>query len=94
MPLHTGLCEHAARQVDWPRVLCEYDVRFLALDVEADVDLLQRFQSHPDWTVDIEDGGAVLLTRRHANGLAHNKAGQTAPEGWQSGVVSARSPGS
>jgi len=48
---------------DWSGVLDEYGVQFLALDRYGDSDLLNLFRSQPGWTVDFEDGEAVLFIR-------------------------------
>ena len=50
-------------QRDWPTVLDSYGVQFLAVDVNSDGDLLQRFQEEPQWSVDFEDGDSVLFAR-------------------------------
>ncbi len=76
MPRHDGLSQQTEGPVDWPGVLDEYEVRFLALDIDADGELLQLFQSHPEWTLDTEDGGAVLMAHSHAAHHDHNQAGQ------------------
>jgi len=47
----------------WLRGLDEYDVRFLVLDLDSDRKLVEFFQSQPGWTVDFEDGEAVLFVR-------------------------------
>lgn len=48
---------------DWPRILDEHGVRFLALDRHGDRNLVRFFRSHPGWMVDYEDGEAVLFAR-------------------------------
>ena len=48
---------------DWPTVLDEYGVQFLVLDRHDDSDLLELFQSQPGWTVDFEDGEAIIFAR-------------------------------
>ena len=73
MPLNGRLTQKSDQSVDWPRVLREYRVRFLALDIQADADLLQLFRFHPEWSVDTEDGEEVLLTRRPANLRIYNQ---------------------
>jgi hypothetical protein len=55
--------------------LDEHNVRFLALDVQKDSDLVQIFQAHPEWTLDTEDGGAVLLAHSRAAHGDHDQAG-------------------
>lgn len=75
MSLSSGLTQKTDQSVDWPKVLREHSVRFLALDVQADADLLQLFRIHPEWSVDTEDEEAVLLTRRPANHSSYNQTG-------------------
>jgi hypothetical protein len=70
-----GFGPHRKRCIDWLQVLREYDVRFLALDVQADSDLLQLFRRHPEWIVDTEDGATILLARDPANLAGHNQTG-------------------
>ena len=70
-----GFGPHRKRSIDWPRVLREYDVRFLALDLQADGDLLQIFRRRSEWTVETEDGGAILLTRDSANLASPSQTG-------------------
>ena len=48
---------------DWSAVLDEHDVRFLVLDRHDDSDLLKLFRSQPAWTVDFEDGEAIIFAR-------------------------------
>jgi hypothetical protein len=48
---------------DWLEVLDEYGVQVLVLNRHSDGDLLELCQSQPAWTVDHEDGEAVLLVR-------------------------------
>lgn len=55
--IKTGVLE------DWPAILDEYGVQFLALDIHSDGDLLQCCRSLPGWVVDFEDGEAMLLAR-------------------------------
>ncbi len=75
MPRNDRLSQQTEEPVDWPAVLDEYEVRFLALDIDADGDLLKLFQSHPEWTLDTESGGAVLLAHSHAGHNDHDQAG-------------------
>jgi hypothetical protein len=58
--------QDAATQQDWLAILEVYDVRFLVLDVEQDVDLLQRASLDPGWAVDFQDTDAVLMARAGA----------------------------
>ena len=48
---------------DWPAVLDEYGVQFLVLGRHDDSDLLKLFRSQPGWTVDFEDGEAIIFAR-------------------------------
>ena len=48
---------------DWPRILDEHGVRFLALDRHCDSHAVRLFRSQPGWRVDYEDGEAVLFVR-------------------------------
>lgn len=58
---------------DWPVVLDAYGVQFLALDIQADGDLLQCFQSDPRWRVVFEDKEAVLLSRAESAHTADHR---------------------
>ncbi len=51
---------------DWPDLLDEYDVQFVALDAHRDGDLLKLVRSKPEWTVESEDGEVVVFARREA----------------------------
>jgi hypothetical protein len=75
MPGYDRPSQRTEGWVDWPGVLDEHDVRFLALDTQEDSALFQIFQSHPEWTLDTEDGGAVLLAHSHAVHGDHSQAG-------------------
>jgi len=62
------LRDHAAAQrtdmnENWPAVLDEHDVQFLALDRHGDSKLVKLFRSQPGWAVDFEDGEAVPFVR-------------------------------
>jgi len=47
----------------WLQMLNEFDVRFLALDVEMDRALVEFFQTQPEWTIDCRDEESVLFVR-------------------------------
>jgi DNA phosphorothioation-dependent restriction protein DptG len=47
----------------WLRMLDEYNVRHLALDLQSDRTLVDFFQAHPDWRIDFQDGQAALFVR-------------------------------
>ena len=51
---------------DWPAVLDEHGVQFLALDRHGDSELVKLFRSQPGWRVNYEDGEAVLFVRADA----------------------------
>jgi hypothetical protein len=51
---------------DWMGILDEYDVRYLALDLRSDGDLVSLVRARPDWAVDFEDEQAVLFVRAEA----------------------------
>jgi hypothetical protein len=53
----TGANEH------WLGIFEKYDVQFLVLNRHDDSDLLKLFRSQPGWTVDFEDGEAVIFVR-------------------------------
>lgn len=61
----------AARQEEcpagkgWLKMLADYEVRFLALDLESDGWLIELVQSQPEWVVDLQDGESVLFARAH-----------------------------
>lgn len=63
MPGNHAVTHRGDAQEAWPTVFDRYGVQFLALDVNSDGDLLQRFQVEPQWTVDFEDGDSVLFAR-------------------------------
>lgn len=75
MPGDHAVTQRGDGQEDWPTVFDRYGVQFLALDVNSDGDLLQRFQGEPQWTVDFEDGDSVLFaraaTQQDASSTAH-----------------------
>jgi hypothetical protein len=48
---------------DWVEVLDGYGVQFLVLDVHSDSELVELFQSQHRWTVDFQDGEAVIFAR-------------------------------
>jgi hypothetical protein len=48
---------------DWPAVLDEYGVQFLALDLHSDSELVKLFRAQPGWTVDFEDRDAIIFAR-------------------------------
>jgi hypothetical protein len=47
----------------WLRMLDEYNVRHLALDLQNDRVLVDFFQAHPDWRIDFQGGKAALFVR-------------------------------
>ena len=47
----------------WQRILDEFEVRFLALDLELDHKLVEFFQTQPEWVVDCMDEESVLFVR-------------------------------
>ena len=60
--------DHSAAQQndvnqDWPAVLDEHGVQFLALDRHSDSDLLSLFRSQPGWKIDFEDEEAAIFVR-------------------------------
>jgi len=59
---HAATLEPAAQE-DWPAVLDRYGVQFLALDIEADADLLEQFRAEPWWSIDYEGEESVLFMR-------------------------------
>ena len=74
MPRDHAVALGSDAQEDWPAIFDQYSVRFLALDSHKDHDLLQLFRSHPEWGVDTEDGGAVLLAHSRADHNDHGRA--------------------
>ncbi|MBU0495237.1 MAG: hypothetical protein KKA73_12890 [Chloroflexi bacterium] len=60
---------------DWPVVLDQYNVQFLALDRQQDRWLVQLFQSHPDWQVDFQDEEAVRFVRRTRSAAPSARSG-------------------
>ena len=47
----------------WLKMLDDYGVQFLALDLESDSWLIKLAQSRPEWVVDFQDGESVLFVR-------------------------------
>jgi hypothetical protein len=47
----------------WLEQLDEDGVEFVILDLHGDSDLLEIFRLQPAWTVDFEDGEAVIFVR-------------------------------
>lgn len=47
----------------WLRMLDEYDVQFLALDLQSDRNLVEFLRLQPGWAIDLENGEAVLFAR-------------------------------
>ena len=47
----------------WLDQLDEYGVECVILDLQIDSDLVRLFQRQPAWTVDFEDGQAVIFAR-------------------------------
>ena len=73
MYLDRAATTETAGEQDWPVVLDAYGVQFLALDIQADDDLLQLFRSDPRWRVIFEDKEAVLLGREETAPAAHHR---------------------
>jgi len=48
---------------NWLDQLDEYDVQSVVLDLHSDGDLVDIFRRQPAWTVDFEDGEAVIFLR-------------------------------
>jgi len=48
---------------DWLDQLDAYDVASVVLDLRSDGDLVEIFRRQPSWTVDFEDGEAVIFLR-------------------------------
>lgn len=48
---------------DWLERLDEDGVEFVILDLHGDSDLVEIFRPQPAWTVDFEDGEAVVFVR-------------------------------
>ena len=71
----------------WPRGLDAYDVQFVELDLVGDRDLVERFQSDPEWAVDFKDGEAIIFARecRIACDAASPISSETSFEGIISG---------
>jgi len=63
MSQNRSVTREAGLDEDWPAVLDEYGVQFMALDRHDDSDLLKLFRSQPGWIVDSEDGEAVIFAR-------------------------------
>jgi hypothetical protein len=51
------------RAEQWPGLLDELNVRILVLDANRDAGLLELFQAHPGWAIDLQDNQSVLLVR-------------------------------
>jgi len=60
---HHTVAQGTGVNENWPQVLDEYGVQFLVLDCRSDADLLEMFRSQPAWTIDFEDGEAVIFAR-------------------------------
>jgi hypothetical protein len=52
-----------AQGARWLKILEQFSVRFLALDLEADRGLVEFFLSQPGWVVDCRDRESVLFVR-------------------------------
>jgi hypothetical protein len=50
----------------WLRMLDKYNVQHIALDLQSDRVLVDFFQAHPDWRIDVQDGQAALFVRSGA----------------------------
>jgi len=48
---------------EWLKMLDEYGVQFLALDMESDRWLVKLVEVQPEWVVDLQDGESVLFVR-------------------------------
>ena len=48
---------------DWLKMLDDYEVQLLALDLNRDNRLVTLMQSQPGWTVDFKDQESVLFVR-------------------------------
>jgi hypothetical protein len=64
------------RAEQWPDLLDELNVRFLVLDANRDAGLLQLFQAHPGWAIDLQDDRSVLLVRSDAHVSAASSSGE------------------
>ena len=51
---------------EWLKMLDEYGVQFLALDLENDSWLVKQVQAQPEWVLDFQDGESALFVRKHA----------------------------
>lgn len=66
MPQDHSIAQEAGLNKRWLRMLDEYGVRFLAVDLHSDSDLVELFRSQPGWVVDFEDVEGVLFSRTDA----------------------------
>jgi len=64
------VAQKTGRYERWLATLDAFGVQFLVLDTERDGGLVQAARSHPEWVVDLEDGGAVLFARAGTPGNA------------------------
>jgi hypothetical protein len=55
--------QEADANVNWLSQIDQYGVEFAILDLHDDSDLVEAFRLQPAWTVDFEDGEAVIFTR-------------------------------
>ncbi|MBN1659920.1 MAG: hypothetical protein JXA93_16070 [Anaerolineae bacterium] len=53
----------AGRAAHWLADLDSYQVQFLILNTRHDRALIDAVRNHPAWTVDHDDGDAILFTR-------------------------------
>jgi hypothetical protein len=58
--------ERSGVNEDWVEMVEKQGVQFLVLSRHDDSDLLKLFQSQPGWTVDFEDGEAIVFARADA----------------------------
>jgi len=47
----------------WLKIFDQHDVKFIALDLRSDGDLVKFVRSQPEWVVDFENGESVLFAR-------------------------------
>jgi hypothetical protein len=55
--------ERSGANEDWLGIVEQYDVQFLVLGRQDDSDLLELFQTQPDWAIDFQDEEAVIFAR-------------------------------
>ena len=73
--------EEAAESADiWLPMLDRHGVQLLVLDPRTDGELVRLVRSRPGWSVDFDDGKAVVLARSEPT-EARGKHGAEAPRG-------------